>query len=75
MSFRVGLASVVRKIAGYLTKDRSGNGGKPPKAHTKTSASSRKKLFVEIQNSFLNFVVLERKGFLLLREGEKRLAA
>ena len=30
---------------------------KSPKAHTKTNTSSQEKLFVEIQNSFLNFGV------------------
>jgi len=43
----------MRKIAGYLTKNRSEKDQKSPKAHTKTDTSSQEKLFGEIQNSFL----------------------
>ncbi|WP_041583887.1 hypothetical protein [Phocaeicola salanitronis] len=46
-------ASVMRKIAGYLRKNRSEKDPKSPKAHTKTDTSSQEKLFGEIQNSFL----------------------
>ena len=43
----------MRKIAGYLTKNRNEKDQKKsPKAHTKTDTSSREELFVEIQNSF-----------------------
>ena len=38
----------MRKIAGYLTKNRSEKDQKSPKAHTKTDTSSQEKLFGEI---------------------------
>ena len=50
----------MRKIAGYLTKNRNKNNPKSPKAHTKTNTSSQEKLFVEIQTvskDFEKFIV------------------
>ena len=53
MSFQAGFASVMRKIAGYLTKNRSETGRKIAQStHENEYIKRRKKLFVEIQNSF-----------------------
>jgi len=42
----------MRKIARYLTKNRSGKDPKIAQSTHETNASSQEKLFVEIQNSF-----------------------
>ena len=55
MSFRVSFASVMRKIASYLTKNRSETGRKIAQStHENEYIKQEKKLFVEIQNSFLH---------------------
>ena len=52
MSFRVSLVSVIRKMASYLTKNRSEVGRKIAQSTHENEYIKQEKLFVEIQNSF-----------------------
>ena len=52
MSFRVSFVSVMRKIASYLTKNRSEVGRKIAQSTHENEYIKQEKLFVEIQNSF-----------------------